>query len=409
MPVDKPFDKAKVAVLGLGYGRITRDPPSPDKTLGDEAVETCMGAIADAGLQVQDIDGITSYAEGRNDADDGVLGVSPQYIWRRLKLPIRWGEVNNKFVGSSLVEAHNAIAGGACRYALVWRAVDFPRGRRYGQPDARRAQGAGQFVLPYGAGGGYMLHAPTATRYFHKYGATREDMAAFVVSNRKHALMNEHSYWSQNRPETLTREDYLSSRMIADPLCLYDCDIPVRGTIAFVLGPAEAAQDLPHRPAYVKSFAQGWIGPRGPDTFFHGGGRLLKPSLEDNVDVRPWLQRTLWEPSRLRPSDMSTANVYDGFSILAWMWLEALGFCGEGEAFKFVQDGRMEIGGQLPLNTGGGHLGEGALAGAPHYAEAVRQTMGRAGGRQVPDVRYALAATDRPTRAQVMIFSSEKD
>ena len=408
MPADRPFDKARVAVLGLGYGRITRDLPSPDETLGDEAVETCMRAIADAGLQVQDIDGITSYWEGRNAADDGVLGVSPQYIWRRLNLPIRWGEVNNKFVGSSLIEAHNAIAGGACRYALVWRAVDYPRGRRYGQPDASRAQGEGQFALPYGAVGGYMLHAPTAARYFYKYGATREDMAAFVVTNRKHALMNEHSYWSQNRPEKLTTEDYLSSRMIADPLCLYDCDIPVRGSIAFVLGPAEAAEDLSHRPAYIKSFAQGWIGPRGPDTFFHGGGRLLKPSLEDNVDVRPWLQRTLWEPSGLRPSDMSTANVYDGFSILSWLWLEALGFCGEGEAFKFTQDGRMEIGGQLPLNTGGGHLGEGALAGAPQYAEAVRQTMGRAGARQVSNVRYALAATDRPTRAQVIIFSSQK-
>jgi acetyl-CoA acetyltransferase len=104
---------------------------------------------------------------------------------------------------------------------------------------------------------------------------------------------------------------------------------------------------------------------------------------------------------------MSTANLYDGFSILTWLWLEALGFCGQGEAFEYVQGDHNEIGGRLPLNTSGGHLAEGALAGAPHYAEAVLQAMGRAGVRQVKDVRYALAATDRPTRAQVIIFGSE--
>ena len=413
MAARRPFDKAKVAVLGVGYSRITRDPPPPGKELGDECVEACQAAIADAGLQVQDIDGITAFCEPMGSgAPDGLTMVTPQYIWRRLRLPVRWGEVNHKFVGSSLIEAHNAIAGGACRFALVWRGVDLPRGpaRRYGQPeDADRAPGNSQWALPYGAAGGFQLHAPSAQRYFHKYGATRDDMATFVVTNRKHALMNEKSYWSQNRPEKLTREDYLNARMIAEPLCLYDCDLPVRGNVAYVLGPAEAAQDLAHRAAFIKGFSQWWIGPRGPETFFHGGGIQEKPNLEDNADLPPIMQRTLWEPTGLRPSDISTANVYDGFSILAWLWLEALGFCKEGEAFQFIQNGRMEIDGKLPLNTSGGHLGEGALAGAPHYTEAILQASRRAGPRQVRNVRYALAATDRPTRAQVIIFSSEID
>jgi acetyl-CoA acetyltransferase len=404
------FGTAKVAVLGIAYSRITRDDPPEGVTLGDECVAACRTAIADAGLHPEDIDGITSYAEPYGDAADGVTVVSPQYIWRRLGLQIRWGEVNNKFVGSSLIEAHNAIAGGACRYALVWRGVDVPRHQRNLQAETRpRASGDSQFSLPYGATGGYIMHAPSAQRYFHEYGATRQHMANFVVRNRRHALMNEKSYWSVNRPESLSVDDYMSARMIADPLCLYDCDIPVRGCVAYVLGPAEAAADLAHRASYIKAFAQAWIGPRGPGTFFHNGGRLLKPSLEDNADLPPLFERTLWGPSGLRPSDMGTANVYDGFSILSWLWLEALGFCGVGEAFEFVQGDRTEIEGELPLNTSGGHLAEGALAGAPHYSESILQTMGRAGPRQVDDVHYALAATDRPTRAQVIIFSSQPD
>jgi acetyl-CoA acetyltransferase len=409
------FGKSKVAVLGIGYSRITRDPLPEGVTLGDECIEACRTAIADAGLQPADIDGLTSFVEDQSTAADGITMVTPQYVWRRLGLDPTWGEVNNKFVGGSLIEAHNAIAGGACRFALVWRAVDhpqLPRNRGNGAAavtQRARATGDSQFSQPHGTVGGYIMHAPAAQRYFDKYGATREHMAKHIVRNRKHALLNEKSYWSINRPESLSVDDYMSARMVAAPLCLYDCDIPVRGAIAYVLGPAEAAQDLAHGAAYIKAFAQAWIGPRGPQTFFHGGGRLLKPALEDNQDLPPLFERHLWGPSGLLPSDMRTANLYDGFSILTWFWLEALGFCKVGEAFEYVQGDHNELTGTLPLNTSGGHLAEGALAGAPHYSESILQTMGRAGPRQVDNVRYSLAGTDRPTRAQVIVFSSERD
>jgi acetyl-CoA acetyltransferase len=100
-------------------------------------------------------------------------------------------------------------------------------------------------------------------------------------------------------------------------------------------------------------------------------------------------------------------NVYDGFSFHVWLWLEALGICRLGEAFEFTKGGRTTITGELPVNTGGGHLGEGALAGSPQISESILQVMGRAGVRQVDNVHYALAGTDRPTRGQVLIFSSE--
>ncbi len=406
--VDRPFAKAKVAVLGLAYSHITRATRPEAPSLGDECVDTCRRAIADADLSPDHIDGVTSHVMhhdgGRND---GVRTVSPQYIWRRLRLPVRWGEVNNKYLGSSLIEAHNAIAGGACRYALVWWATDFARGNSTARKDRTSAAGEAQFVMPYGGAASYIFHAVTAQRYYQKYGATREHMANFIVANRRHALMNEKGYWSLHKPEELTVADYLSARMLADPFCVYDADIPVRGCIAYVLGPAQAAQDLSHGAAYIKAFAQAWIGPNGPGSFYHEGGRLAKPSLEDNEELPALFRRNLWEPAGLRPSDITTANLYDGFSILAWLHLEALGFCGVGEAFEFVQDGRTGLTGQLPVNTGGGHLGEGHLGGGPHYSEAILQAMGRSGARQVAGVRYALASTDRPTRAQVMIFGSE--
>ena len=408
--------KAKVAVLGVGYSKITRG--EEDRTLGDDAIKACTNAIIDAGLQIQDIDGITSYpnrADGVATAsDDGFFTVTPHYIWRRLKIPnLRWGEVNQKFVGSSIIEAHNAIAGGACRYALVWRAVNFPRGQRYrqsGTDTVDSAEGGNQFSFPYGAVGGPMQFALVARRYFDKYGATREHFATFVVANRKHALLNEKGYWATNRPEVITRQDYLGARMIADPLSLYDCDIPVQGCAAWVLGPTEAAQDLPHRAAFILGYAQGYRGPGGgPQTFSHGGGRSPKPTLEDNQEMGARLAHHLWEVTGVGPADIATANLYDGFSIIPLLWLEALGFCREGEAHQFIQDGRIEIGGKLPLNTSGGNLGEGRLHGSTHISEAVLQAMGRAGPRQVKHVRYTLAAVDQPTVGQAIVFSSEPD
>jgi len=408
------FGKSKVAVLGIGYSRITRDPLPEGRIVGDECIEACRTAIADAGLTPADIDGITSFVEDSSAATDGITAVTPAYVWRRLGLDITWGEVNNKFVGGSLIEAHNAIAGGACKFALVWRAVDDPRlpGRRPAVSSQRvKVGGDAAFTQPYGGVGGMVQggHAQVAQRYFHEFGATREHMAKHIVRNRKHALMNEKSYWAINKPEALSVDDYMNARMIADPLCLYDCDIPVRGCIAYVLGPAEAAQDLDHGAAYIKGFAKYWIGPRGVGAFYHNGGRQVKPALEENKDLPAVFDRHLWGPLGLKASDMSTANVYDGFSIITWLWLEALGFCGIGEAFEYVQGDHNEIGGKLPLNTSGGQLAEGAMAGAPHYSESILQCMGRAGVRQVKDCRYAIGATDRPSRAQVLVFSSQVD
>ena len=347
-----PEVAARVAVLGIGYSGITRG--NETQSLGDDAILAANRAISDAGLQSADIDGLTTYkyrpdGHGRNmvpdESIDGSLVVSPQYLWRRMRFPnLRWGEWNDKFVGSSMIEAHNAVA-------------------------------------------------------------------TFVSGLRAHNLLSGRGFWAENKPVELSTEEYLSARMIAEPFGLYDCDMPVQGCVAYVLGPAQAAQDLDHGAAFIKGFAQSYAGAGGSSTFLHLGGAPGTEgfSLEYNQEAGRRLAANLWAATGLSPSDIDTANLYDGFGILAWTWLEGLGFCKEGEAFEFVQHGRVRVGGQLPLNTSGGNLGEGRLAGAPHVSEAIYQAMGRAGRCQVPDVRYTLAATDRLAVGQAIVFGSQAE
>lgn len=394
--------RPRVAVLGTARAVPSRAPS--DLTLGEIARQVALDAIADAGLTLGDIDGLSVYTEpAYPESADGRSTVTPQYLWRALGLDLFWGASNAKFTGSALIDAHNAVAGDACRFALVIRAVDSVAERsdreRYGRSSSPAAH-----ATPYGAHLPFIDYALGARRYFESHGATREDLGRFVTRNRDHALQDPDSYWSRNDPVRLTLADYLDARMIADPLSLYDCDIPVRGCVAFVLGPAGAAGAASHGGAGIVGFSQHWASPHGRDVFVHAGGRK-RPLVEGAAELVGFYRDHLWDRFGLRPEDISSANVYDGFSILTWLWLEALGFAAPGEGFRLAQDDRTGLDGELPLNTAGGHLGAGALAGAPHLFEAATQAMGRAGARQIPDRELVLAAIDRPDRGQVILFT----
>ena len=388
----------KVAVTGVGYSHLTRD---PEKYLGVDAVQACRKAIADAGLVPDDIDGLITFPEPGDHSPgvalrDGIEIVTPRYIFRALDLTeVSWSRIDHVFIGNAFIEAANAVAAGACNYALVWRALTFPKGIRYGQTTQTQASGREQFSYPYGyTGPGPASRAVIYRRYMDKYGATREDMATHIVNNRNNALLNEKGYWYNHRPEAITVDDYLNSRMVADPFCLYDCDIPVHGCAAWVLTAADRVSAAPNKPAYLIGYVDKGLSVR----------HVSSSPLEENQEAGLSAGKRLWDVTGLRPTDITTANVYDGFSLYVYLWLEALGFCGEGEAFEFVQDGRTKLGGKLPLNTSGGNLGEGRLHGAAHITESILQVMGRAGERQVNDASLALCAVG-PPGGQTMIFS----
>jgi acetyl-CoA acetyltransferase len=229
----------------------------------------------------------------------------------------------------------------------------------------------------------------------HQYGATREEMATLATQQRRNANLNERAHF---RDTPMTFDDYMNARFISEPLCLFDCDIPVEGCAAFVLTSAERARDLKNPPAYIAACAQQTSG---------GRRQLISYILDDYMACGATLADQLWRDAGLGPSDMRVAELYDGFSPSTYYWLEAAGFCGRGEAHAFIQDGRIELTGELPVNTFGGSLSEGRLHGMGHLAEAALQVTGRAGPRQVAGCDAACAIDGSPLlRGSGVVFTS---
>jgi len=166
--------------------------------------------------------------------------------------------------------------------------------------------------------------------------------------------------------------------MISTPICLYDCDVPADGATAIVVSAAETAADL-RAPVAIEAMA-GVI-----------DGRPSWEQWEDMGRVGHATAAAMWNRTDLRPEDVDVAQLYDGFTIEAVWWLEAMGFCKTGEAGAFVEGGtRIALDGELPLNTWGGQLSGGRLHAAfGHTAEAVRQLRGEAGARQVAGAEVA--------------------
>jgi acetyl-CoA acetyltransferase len=221
------------------------------------------------------------------------------------------------------------------------------------------------------------------TRWLERNNQDREKMATLAVTQRRHTQHNPHAYFHGTE---LTREDYLNSRMVAYPFCLFDCDIPVQGAVAIVLTTADRARDLKPQPAYIAGYGQ--------RLHFEVAGRI--GSLSDYMLGGSSSSKLTWERSGFAPKDVDVAQIYDGFSASVIYGLESYGFCGEGEALDFIQDGRMELDGELPLNTFGGSLGTGRIHGLWHIIEGALQASGRAGSRQVKDANVSFVGASAP-------------
>jgi acetyl-CoA acetyltransferase len=216
-----------------------------------------------------------------------------------------------------------------------------------------------------------------ATRYMHEFGATREQLGHIPLVCRKHAALNEKAIYRT----PLTMGDYLAARMISTPLCLYDCDIPVDGSVAVIVSTITAAPDLRKPPVRIEAIGSAL---HGSDSW---EGRLDMTTMGASDAAA-----MMWNRTDLRPTDVDTAQLYDGFSFLALTWLEALGFAEHGEGAGFIDGGqRISLGGELPLNTAGGQLSAGRLHGFGLLHEACIQLWGTAGTRQVADAEVAVA------------------
>jgi acetyl-CoA acetyltransferase len=266
-------------------------------------------------------------------------------------------------------------------------------GGKFGRYDQVEATGPDQFRAPYGLGTFVQWFAPAYSRYLALYGAKREHMAAFITNNRRNAALNPDSVF-YDRP--VSEEEYLESRMISEPLSLLDCDMAVDGAGAVIVTTADRAKDLKQRPAYVTGYGLSVV----------DWGRSPIWTLDDMEAGYDYLARSLWGSCGLSAKDVDQAHLYDGFSYLMYLGLEGFGFCKRGEAFEFIQDGRIALDGELPLTTSGGSLGMGRLHGTPQLIDAVRQLQGRCGPRQVEGVNVTLASSGMPLGASGAILLS---
>ncbi len=366
----------RAAVVGTGSTEIVR---TSDKSLGHFAVEAARNAIRDAGLKTSDIDGYVGSPGAPNASAlnlDGLDEVSQLFMIGALGLEPTWAMDVVGMSTGMLVAGAQALAAGTCKYVLGVRAHYNPKDRKYSVSGANLAGGPDQFTLPFGYGPGGTRFALWVQRYMHDYGATRDELYEISALARRHARLNPLAIWREG-PE-LTRDAYMNARWIHEPMCLFDSDMPATGAGAFIMTTAERAKDLPQTPAYVASYAN-----------------ATQPSR-------------VFSDIGLRAGDIQVAQLYDGYSVMVWNTLEKLGFCGEGEGHLFATADRLSLGGALPMNTFGGSIGEGRLHGMGHVREAVLQTMGRAGSRQVPDVRYSLAQVGVLERFWSVLFSSEE-
>lgn len=389
----------RAVISGVGHSRVHRRAEVP---LGLLAADACRAAIADAGLAPADIDGVACAPRqpvpGQLVGYDGTDFVSSDYLARTLGLRTSWIENVNGFLINSLVAAVSAVAAGLCSHVLVCRSLHGPGGG-YGHSDASDAAGGDQFSAPYGI---FVpgIWAQQWQRYRSRYGTgSREQMAALVVQARHNGLLWEHGYWTQHKPEPLTREEYLAGRLVSTPLNIYDCDIPVHGAGAFVISRPDSA-DRARPAAYVRGLAP----PR-----FAAGSVMTPWPLEQEQESGRDVAARLWRDSGLTPADVSLANLYDGFSFIAVQWLETLGFCGPGEGFDFIAGGRIALDGALPLNTSGGSLGAGRMHGVPHLMDAVLQVTGRAGPRQVRNANLALVTIGQQTGGGAVLLGATPD
>ena len=364
------FPEKRSIISGIGISRIGRRTGIPSIDLTLEA--TCQ-AIANAGLTADEIDGIATLGDVPAAEVERALGTAPHY---------QGGGFDTGGLLSPVMSACIAVAAGQARHVLVYRTVMMMGGSilpsenedRNDRPTARRSALANNpmrdapTLMAYHAYAAPNWIAMHCQRHMHLHGTTREQLGWLAVESRRKAALNPLAAYK----EPMTMDDYLNARTVSTPFGLYDCDVPVDGSIAVVVSLADHAGDCPDTPIHVEAIG-GALG---------AGGWYRRPDYPGMASVEAAAQ--MWSRTDLKPADVNIAELYDGFTFLTFAWLEALGICGKGESGPFIEGGeRIALNGELPLNTYGGQLSAGRMHGYWVLHEACLQLRGAAGAHQV--------------------------
>ncbi len=348
----------KYAIAGVGETAFKRGGGRTTRAMATEAI---ANAMADAGLEADDVDGMLSYSGGDSTPAPFIAG----------DLGIRLNFYMDVFGGGSSTEALVGIAmgvieAGMCNTVAIFRSMNGFSQVRIGGTGARSAvpvKGDDLHSRAYGWQSAGQMFAPTFMRHMYDYGTTPEQVAMVKVVHSEHAS-NNHKALYKNR---VTVDDVLSSRMICKPLHMLDCCVETDNATCIIVTRTERARDLRQRPALIRSVV----------------GRCCKPRIDMHYQHGPistvaghYAKDILWPNAGLGPEDVDVTGAYDAFTFTTMLQLEDYGFCKKGEGGDYVSNGTTRLGGKRPNNTSGGHLCEGYTHGMNMLIENVRQLRG---------------------------------
>jgi len=377
------FLEKNVAIVGIGQSEVGR--PSSRSAM-QLTVDAALEAIADAGLQPKDIDGVCSWP-GDNSNGSSFSPVGPLAVLSMFGLDCNWFSGGYEAAGplAGVMNGAMAIASGMANNVLVFRTITESSNRTSGSKDQSLAAKSGprdghfmwQLCTPFNVLSVVNITAMYAAAHMDRYGTTPEQLAQIALNARRNALLNPKAV--MRKP--MTMDDYFNSKMISTPLRMFDCDVHCDASTAIVLTRRDRARDLRNPPVRIEAI----------------GAAMNQPYLWDQIDLTANATadagNAMWARTDFKPSDVDTAQLYDGFSILTMMWLEGLGLCPRGESGAFVEGGRrIALDGELPLNTNGGQLSGGRTHGMGYVHEACTQLWGRGGDRQIRAPRVAVCA-----------------
>ncbi|MGH3662783.1 MAG: thiolase family protein [Micromonosporaceae bacterium] len=358
--------KDSAAIIGVGATPQGKLPGSTSLTL---AVDAFKAALDDSGLRKSDIDGLLTFPG--TTAPEGplnylrlgeTLGIDPAYTGSM--------SMGGGTAGALVQLAAMAVSTGmATNVACVFGDAAKTGGSRF-----NRASGWGDSWGIWGMTGAAANSAISASRHMARHGTTSEQLGEVAVACRHHASLNPNAVMR----EPITVADHQASRFIVEPLHLLDCCLISDGGVCVIVTSAERAHSGKQSPVWLSGMGQAYT------------TRTLEREDWWYVPHQKAALDRAYAMAGVGPADIDVAQLYDNFTISVLLWLEHGGFCGEGEAGGFVEGGRIQLGGELPVNTAGGNLSESYMEGWLHIVEGTRQLRGESGQRQVPDAEVCL-------------------
>ena len=418
--------RAQVAAVGIGHSPTARRwDGQPETSVGGISLLALRRAIEDAGVAPAEIDGLVldpstttgawwpkdkpvpqamlAAYQATDDPLDGLAQLSAEWILANMPelANVRFAMHGPGCMTTAICVAAQAIGDGLAHTCLVLKSWHNFAGRYYqGGANAGDAlPGSVALRALWGTPACYGT-AVQFSEYCRKYGKTHDMMAPFIENSRRNGLMFPEGYWAQHRPEAITAEDYRAARWIAKPANLFDNDMPIMASAAYLFTTAERARHLRQKPVYILNHASSRTRPRS-----------LTPTLEEVEADTARTARKIYEGAGISAEDLSFENMYDGFTLFHPFHIEGLGYRGLkfGEALDFYQTD-ISIEGPNPVSPSGGNIGSGRSRFWMH-TDCMQQLQGRAGTRQVTGVapEVAVSGGPMPLGGNFVVWSATPD